>query len=113
MAIVPNSAAAAPPPEILQMYAFLRATLANKLLEVYLRSKNSAYQHKRESYLVFKLNLEQFLGDELGALGLLLQCYMQLFHRGESSLPFMHRIERARGILDNRTGEVPELQEYK
>jgi hypothetical protein len=95
------------------MYMFLRATLANKLLELYFRSKNTAFQHKRESYLVFKVNLEQFLGDELGTLSLLLQTYMRLAVRGGVTIPAMERVIKARAIDGKVLGEVPDLKEYK
>ena len=68
---------------LMEVYKFLRATLAGKLLELYLRSKNSAFKHKKESYLIFKTNLDQFLADELGVLTLLLQPFVSIYRRCE------------------------------
>lgn len=87
--------------------------LAGKLLELYLRSKNTAYEHKRESYVIFKLNLDQFISDELGVLALLLQTFVRLMARGERWMPRMDRIKKLEMAGKNSVQEIPEIQEYK
>lgn len=87
--------------------------LAGKLLELYLRSKNTAYEHKRESYVIFKLNLDQFISDELGILALLLQTFVKLMARGERWLPRMDRIKKLEMAGKSSIQEIPDIQEYK
>lgn len=99
---------------LMEVYKFLRATLAGKMLELYLRSKNSAFKHKKESYLIFKSNLDQFLTDELGVLSLLLQTFVSITVRCEPHLPKMDRLARIRGIkAQGNLDSIPENQVYK
>ena len=60
------------------MYLYLRTLIVSKLFEVYINSKNTAYHHKKESYLIFKLNLEQFLADGGDFLMLIIRVYLKL-----------------------------------
>jgi hypothetical protein len=87
--------------------------LAGKLLQLYLRSKNAAFQHKRESYVIFKLNLAQFIADELGVLALLLQVFLRLARRGEGHLPRLERIDKLVRIGAQPMEPLPDIQEYK
>lgn len=87
--------------------------IAGKLLQLFLRSKNEAYAHKRESYVVFKLLLSEFIADELGVLALLLQVFLRLARRGEPRLPRMDRIKKLVQFGSPSMAPVPDIQEYK
>lgn len=94
-------------------YCFLRTGITNKLFQLYLRSKNLAFEHQRESYLIFKLNLEQLVNDEVGVLCLFLQVYKRLQDACSKFLPRHDRIISLRTKLSSKVVEVDGAKDYK
>ncbi len=67
-----------------EAFLFLRSTLVACLFEIFVHSKNTAYHHKKESYLIFKTNLERYLADGGVVLSTLVKAFLQLSRRDHS-----------------------------
>ena len=67
-----------------EAYLHLRTMIVSFLFEIYIKSKNTAYHHKKESYLIFKANLQRYLADGGLVLTMLLKVFLRLARRDHS-----------------------------
>lgn len=99
---------------LFQVFVFMRTMMAGKLLQLYLRSKNSAYEHKRESYVLFKVSLQQLMADDgLGLMAVILTAFLRLMRRAKDRMPRMDRIAKLIDMGSGKMVEVKDIQEFK
>lgn len=98
------------------MYLFtqLRGSLAKKIFEIYLRSKDHAAEKKNQSYIIFRTNLEEFISNEDKVLLIVLRLYVQLVKGLGDRLPKPNRIQKL-GRLNNdpRGSSNMDVDDYK
>lgn len=60
------------------LFRMLRCSLAGKVFELFLRSKDEATKKKSESFILFRINLEEFLNNEDRLILLILKLYKDM-----------------------------------
>lgn len=91
----------------------MRNAVTEKLFEIYLNSKNQAFQHKNENYVIFKVQIQDIMKDRLGFIAILMQVFSRLRVRSKDFLPKMDRIRKKVESANKNLREVPDEVEYK
>ena len=99
--------------DIFQTFNFVRNAVTEKLFEIYLHSKNQAFQHKHENYMIFKVQIQDIMKDRLGFIAILMHVYSRLLVRSQDFLPKMDRIRKKVDFGNKNLQVVPDDVEYK
>ena len=98
--------------DIYMSYKFIRTAVTEKLFEIYLNSKNRAFQHKHENYMIFKVQIQDIIKDRLEFVSILMHTFERLKARATDFLPKMDSIKKKVAQSNNLVVEIPDAVEY-
>jgi hypothetical protein len=98
---------------MMMLFVQLRGSLAKKIFEIYLRSKDYAAEKKNQSYIIFRTNLEEFISNEDKLLLIVLRLYIQMLKGLGDRLPKSNRIQKLVKLKSNKNMEVDDYKDVK
>lgn len=99
--------------QVMVLFKLLRCSVAGKVFELFLRSKEDENKAKGESFILFKINLEEFLRNEDKTLIIILQLYREMIKMVGHRLPKPSRLIKMREANSGKLIEVDDAKEVK
>ena len=97
----------------MSLFRLLRCSVAGKVFELFLRSKDESSKNKGESYIIFKINLEEFLKNEDKMLIIVLRLYREMIKMVGHLLPKASRILKMHHMDSPEIQEIDDCKEIK
>ena len=99
---------------LLYLFIQLRGSLAKKVFEIYLRSKDYAADKKNQSFIIFRTNIEEFISNEDQMLLIVLRLYVQMIQGLGDRLPKPSRIAKLNKLaITGSNTKSMEIDDYK
>ena len=97
---------------LLFLWNKMRSALATRIFDIFLRSKNQGAQKK--SYILFKINMEEFIGNDDKLLLILLMVFVEMTKALGEKIPRNDRIRKLRKLEDLKDKEPKfDIDDYK